>query len=233
MLRCWQRAYQPLAVLSFGGPCNMRDLLAIGCVCHACTPARKREKKCGEAFFSFILLSVVAWRFFFHTCSPLLRGSQELLFTSKDYCNNYFSFDIPVKEVQRGLSAKPKAPPEQALGHTRDINKTRRYHGDNMNLKGGQGGGEERLIIKPLKKISSFCSWKPSLNPPFSHVLAQRLTNTPRRNLQEAMGRKLILHAYRHNPLCCNEGLINVLYIFNLGFFFSAGHEIYAFANPL
>lgn len=88
-----------------------------------------------------------------------------------------------------------------------------------------------RLIIKPLSKISSFCARKPNLNPPFSHVLAQRLTNTPRRNLQVAMGRKRIPHAYRHNPLCCNEGLINALYIFNLGFFFSAGHEISAFAN--
>lgn len=92
--------------------------------------------------------------------------------------------------------------------------------GDSMNLRGGQGDGEKSLIIKPLSKISSFCSWKPNLNPPFSHVLAQRLTNTPRRNLQVAMGRKRIPHAYRHNPLCCNEGLINVLYIFNLGFFF-------------
>lgn len=92
--------------------------------------------------------------------------------------------------------------------------------GDSMSLRGGQGDGEKSLIIKPLSKISSFCSWKPNLNPPFSHVLAQRLTNTPRRNLQVAMGRKRIPHAYRHNPLCCNEGLINVLYIFNLGFFF-------------
>lgn len=100
-----------------------------------------------------------------------------------------------------------------------------------MSLRGGQGDGEKSLIIKPLSKISSFCSWKPNLNPPFSHVLAQRLTNTPRRNLQVAMGRKRIPHAYRHNPLCCNEGLINVLYIFNLGFFFSAGHEICVFAN--
>lgn len=100
-----------------------------------------------------------------------------------------------------------------------------------MNLKGGQGGGERSLIIKSLSKISSFCSWKPNLNPLFSHVLAKRLTNTPRRNLQVAMGRKRTPHAYRHNPLCCNERLINVLYIFNLGFFFPAGHEICAFAN--
>lgn len=102
-----------------------------------------KEKKMWQGiFFSFVLLFVVVWGFFFflstHT-PPLPRGSQELFFASKYYCNNYFSFDIVVKEVQRGLSAKPETPPEQAPGHTRGIHRARGCCGDRMNLKGGQG----------------------------------------------------------------------------------------------
>lgn len=95
-----------------------------------------------------------------------------------------------------------------------------------------RGRREGRLITKRLSKISSFCAWKPNRNPPFSHVLAQRLTNTTRRNLQVAMGRKRIPAPADIIPSAVTRGL-SMVYIFLIWEFFFVSHEICAFANEL